>query len=137
MAGHTILLNLIGGVALLLWGTQMVQAAILRASATRSAGRSPAPPAAPLRAAGTGAAAAAAMQSATATAMLVDRLRHPRADRAAGGAGADARGRPRHHAGGAGAVGQPRGGDAAAAARRRGAGADGGARRAPPRPAAS
>ena len=30
MAGHTILLNLIGGVALLLWGTHMVQAAILQ-----------------------------------------------------------------------------------------------------------
>ena len=30
MAGHTILLNLFGGVALLLWGTHMVQAAILQ-----------------------------------------------------------------------------------------------------------
>ena len=31
MAGHIILLNLVGGVALLLWGTHMVQSAILRA----------------------------------------------------------------------------------------------------------
>ena len=31
MSGHTILLNLLGGVALLLWGTHMVQSAILRA----------------------------------------------------------------------------------------------------------
>ena len=72
MAGHTILLNLIGGVALLLWGTHMVQAAILQGlRRPSSAARSPAPPAAPLRAAATGAAAATALQSATATAMLV------------------------------------------------------------------
>ena len=30
MAGHTILLNLFGGVALLLWGTHMVRSAMLR-----------------------------------------------------------------------------------------------------------
>jgi hypothetical protein len=71
MAGHTILLNLIGGVALLLWGTHMVQAAILkgfgpqlRAAIARAA-------AGPLRAAATGTATAMALQSATATAMLV------------------------------------------------------------------
>jgi phosphate:Na+ symporter len=71
MAGHTILLNLIGGVALLLWGTHMIQAAILkgfgseiRRAISRATGG-------PLRAAGTGAAAAAALQSATATAILV------------------------------------------------------------------
>ena len=77
MAGHTILLNLIGGVALLLWGTHMVQAAILQglrrpdsaAPSRRAAGR-------PLRAAATGVAAATALQSATATAMLVTGLRH-------------------------------------------------------------
>ena len=34
MAGHTILLNVLGGVALLLWGTRMVQAAILKAFGT-------------------------------------------------------------------------------------------------------
>lgn len=71
MAGHTILLNLIGGVALLLWGTQMVQAAILqgfggvlKGAMARAAGR-------PLRAAATGAVAATALQSATATAALL------------------------------------------------------------------
>ena len=36
MAGHTILLNLIGGVALLLWGTHMVQAAILKGFGDRT-----------------------------------------------------------------------------------------------------
>ena len=71
MAGHTILLNLIGGVALLIWGSHMVQAAILkgfgdriRGVISRAAGR-------PLRAAATGVAAATALQSATATAVLV------------------------------------------------------------------
>ena len=71
MAGHTILLNLFGGVALLLWGTHMVRSAILRgfgaelrAAIGRAAGG-------PLRAATTGVAAATALQSATATAMLL------------------------------------------------------------------
>jgi phosphate:Na+ symporter len=71
MAGHTILLNLIGGVALLIWGSHMVQAAILkgfgdriRGVISRAAGR-------PLRAAATGVAAAMALQSATATAVLL------------------------------------------------------------------
>jgi phosphate:Na+ symporter len=71
MAGHTILLNLVGGVALLLWGSHMVQAAILkgfgdriRGVISRAAGR-------PLRAAATGMAAATLLQSATATAVLV------------------------------------------------------------------
>ena len=45
MAGHTILLNLIGGVALLLWGTHMVQAAILKGFGDEIRGASPAPPA--------------------------------------------------------------------------------------------
>jgi phosphate:Na+ symporter len=71
MAGHTILLNLIGGVALLLWGTHMVQTAMLKGfgGALRTAVARAA--AGPLRAAATGAAAATALQSATATAMLV------------------------------------------------------------------
>ena len=71
MAGHAILLNLLGGVALLLWGTHMVRTAILRgfdaeirAAMARAAGG-------PLRAAVTGAATATALQSATATAMLL------------------------------------------------------------------
>src|SRR5690554_4002842 len=71
MEGHMILLNLFGGVALLLWGTHVVRSAILRgfeaeirSAMARAAGS-------PLRAAVTGAAAATAMQSATATAMLL------------------------------------------------------------------
>jgi phosphate:Na+ symporter len=71
MPGHLILLNLFGGVALLLWGTHMVQAAVLcgfgvelRAAIGHIAGR-------PVRAAATGVAAAAMLQSATAAAMLL------------------------------------------------------------------
>jgi phosphate:Na+ symporter len=70
MPGHLIVLNLLGGVALLLWGTQMVQSGILRGfgaelrlAIARVAGR-------PLAAAATGTATAIALQSATATAML-------------------------------------------------------------------
>ena len=72
MAGHIILLNLIGGVALLLWGTHMVQAAILqglrrrdprrhRPRRRRAAARGRPPGPRPRR----------ALQSATATAMLL------------------------------------------------------------------
>ena len=71
MPGHLILLNLFGGVALLLWGTRMVQSAVLRGFGAevrtaigRVAGR-------PTGAALTGAATAATLQSATATAMLL------------------------------------------------------------------
>ena len=71
MAGHLILLNLFGGIALLLWGTRMVQSAVLRgfgpevrAALGRVAGS-------PLRAAATGTAAAAILQSSTATAVLL------------------------------------------------------------------
>ncbi len=66
-----ILLNLFGGVALLLWGTHMVRSGILRgfetairAAMARAAGN-------PLRAAAAGMVAATAMQSATATAVLL------------------------------------------------------------------
>ena len=71
MAGHTILLNLIGGVALLIWGTHMVQAAILKGFGDRLRGVISRAAGGPLRAAATGAAAATALQSATATAVLV------------------------------------------------------------------
>ena len=70
-SGHTILLNLFGGVALLLWGTHMVQAAILKAFGPQLRTAISKAAARPLRAAVTGAAAATALQSATATAMLV------------------------------------------------------------------
>ena len=71
MAGHTILLNLIGGVALLLWGTRMVQEAILKAFGAELRGAIAGAAGSPLRAAATGAVAATALQSATATAILV------------------------------------------------------------------
>lgn len=71
MAGHTILLNLLGGVALLLWGTRMVQSAILKAFGVQLRTAIAHAAASPLRAAATGAAAATALQSATATGMLV------------------------------------------------------------------
>ena len=71
MTGHTILLNLIGGVALLLWGTRMVQEAILKAFGAELRGAISGAAGSPLRAAAAGAAAATALQSATATAILV------------------------------------------------------------------
>ena len=71
MAGHTILLNLIGGVALLIWGSHMVQAAILKGFGDRIRGVISRAAGQPLRAAATGLAAATALQSATATAVLV------------------------------------------------------------------
>jgi phosphate:Na+ symporter len=71
LSGHAILLNLFGGVALLLWGTHMVQSAILRAFGDRIRSALAKAAGSPLRAAATGAAAATALQSATATAMLL------------------------------------------------------------------
>ncbi len=71
MAGHTILLNLVGGVALLLWGTHMVQAAMLKGFGAEIRRAISGAAAHPVRAAATGAVAATLLQSATATAMLV------------------------------------------------------------------
>lgn len=71
MSGHLILLNLIGGIALLLWGTQMVQTGILRgyggemrSAIARIAGR-------PVLSVATGTFASMILQSATATALLL------------------------------------------------------------------
>lgn len=71
MPGHLILLNLFGGIALLLWGTNMIQTGVfaafggqMRTAIAPVTGR-------PLRAAVTGAAVATLLQSATATAMLL------------------------------------------------------------------
>ncbi len=71
MAGHLILLNLLGGIALLLWGTRMTQGAVtrgfgpwVRATLGRVSESTP-------RAAVTGAATAAILQSSTATAVLL------------------------------------------------------------------
>ena len=71
MAGHTILLNLFGGVALLLWGTHMVRSGILRGFAPALRGAIGRAAGGPLRAAATGIVTATALQSATATAMLL------------------------------------------------------------------
>ncbi len=74
MSGHLIILNLIGGIALLLWGTQMVQTGILRgygaelrALIGRIAGR-------PVLSVATGTITSMALQSATATALLLTTL---------------------------------------------------------------
>ncbi len=71
VSGHMVLLNIVGAVAVLLWGTEMVKAAMLRGfgpglrrllgAATRG----------PVRAATAGVGAAAALQSSTATTLLV------------------------------------------------------------------
>lgn len=71
MPGHMILVNLIGGIALLLWGTSMVRTAMLRTFGARLRSVLGAATAGPIRAAGSGFAAAAALQSSTATAMLL------------------------------------------------------------------
>ena len=71
MAGHTLLLNLLGGIALLLWATRMVKTGVMRAFGARlrqaigqaTAGR--------VRACGTGLAVATALQSSSATGLLV------------------------------------------------------------------
>ena len=71
MAGHTLLLNLLGGVALLLWATQMVRKGVMdafgaklrHAIARATNGR--------LRACATGVGVATALQSSSATGLLV------------------------------------------------------------------
>jgi phosphate:Na+ symporter len=71
MAGHTLLLNLLGGVALLVWATQMVRSGVMRAFGARlrqaisraTAGRA--------RACLSGLAVATALQSSSATGLLV------------------------------------------------------------------
>ncbi len=71
MAGHTLLLNLLGGVALLIWATGMVKKSVLQAFGHRlkqalshaTAGR--------LRACATGLGVATALQSSSATGLLV------------------------------------------------------------------
>jgi phosphate:Na+ symporter len=71
MAGHTLLLNLLGGVALLLWATQLVKKGVMQGFGARlreaigqaTAGR--------VRACATGVAVATALQSSSATGLLV------------------------------------------------------------------
>lgn len=71
MAGHTILLNLLGGIALLIWGTSMVRTGVMRSFGSDLRRLLAAATANRLRAAAAGLGAAAALQSATATAMLL------------------------------------------------------------------
>ena len=71
MAGHTLILNLLGGVALLVWATQMVRKGVMRAFGARlrqaigraTSGR--------MRACGAGLGVATALQSSSATGLLV------------------------------------------------------------------
>ena len=70
MSGYLLLLNIVGGVALLLWATRMVRTGILRAYGAelrRTLARSSQ---SPITAAGMGVGAAALLQSSTATAVL-------------------------------------------------------------------
>ena len=71
MAGHTILLNLFGGVALLLWGTHMVQSAHPARLRHPIAPPSPAPPPARCAPPPPVPPPPPALQSATAIAMLL------------------------------------------------------------------
>jgi phosphate:Na+ symporter len=71
MAGHTLLLNLLGGVALLVWATQMVRKGVLRAfgaNLRHAIGRATS---GRLKACGTGLGVATALQSSSATGLLV------------------------------------------------------------------
>lgn len=70
MQGHEVLLNIGGGVALLLWGARMVRTGILRAFGVRLRGAVAGSTANRAKAALTGLVAAALLQSATATALL-------------------------------------------------------------------
>ena len=71
MAGHTVLLNLLGGIALLLWATRMVRTGVLRAFGEgfrRAVARATSNP---LRACLTGIGIASAVQSSSATGLIV------------------------------------------------------------------
>ena len=71
MTGHGILLNLLGGVALLLWATRMVKTGVLRAFGERFRRAVGHATAGPLRACLTGIAVSTAVQSSSATALIV------------------------------------------------------------------
>jgi phosphate:Na+ symporter len=71
VTGHGILLNLLGGVALLLWATRMVKTGVLRAFAERFRRAIGHATAGPLRACLAGVAVSTAVQSSSATALLV------------------------------------------------------------------
>jgi phosphate:Na+ symporter len=71
VTGHGILLNLLGGVALLLWATRMVKTGVLRAFGERFRRAVGHATAGPLRACLTGIAVSTAVQSSSATALIV------------------------------------------------------------------
>jgi len=71
VTGHGILLNLLGGVALLLWATRMVKTGVLRAFGERFRRAIGHATAGPLRACLAGVAVSTAVQSSSATALLV------------------------------------------------------------------
>ncbi len=71
VAGHTILINLLGGIALLVWATRMVRTGVLRAFGERFRRWIGQATSGALRACLTGMAVATAVQSSAATAMIV------------------------------------------------------------------
>ena len=71
MAGHTVLLNLLGGIALLLWATRMVRTGVLRAFGERFRRAVAQATANPLRACLAGIGVASAVQSSSATGLIV------------------------------------------------------------------
>lgn len=71
VAGHTLLLNLLGGVALLLWATRMVKTGVLRAFGERFRRAVARATANPILACLTGIGVASAVQSSSATGLIV------------------------------------------------------------------
>ncbi len=71
MAGHSVLLHLFGGVALLIWATRMVKTGILRAFGERLRGAIARATKGPVRACAAGIMVATALQSSTATGLLL------------------------------------------------------------------
>ncbi|MDF3063066.1 MAG: Na/Pi cotransporter family protein [Microvirga sp.] len=71
MAGHTVLLNLLGGIALLLWATRMVRTGVLRALGERFRRALGQATANPISAFLTGVGIASAVQSSAATGLIV------------------------------------------------------------------
>jgi phosphate:Na+ symporter len=71
VTGHAILLNLLGGVALLVWATRMVKTGVLRAFGERFRRLIAHATAGPVRACLTGVAVSTAVQSSSATALIV------------------------------------------------------------------
>ncbi len=71
MAGHAVLLHLLGGVALLIWATRMVKTGILRAFGERLRGAIAKATKGPVRACLAGITVATALQSSTATGLLL------------------------------------------------------------------